>query len=354
MSRRRNSPEEEEEDENYYDEEEELERRQFFENRPIYPNLDRPPEFEFLTPESYRLEQERVQRQQLNPPRRVDAMHVHTVFDSIKENTAEIMETLGGPHPDLYMFQIGPEELVLGFHGNFVRILEKHYTSPMLEIQLDKLLQITNKLELVQDEILHDELISCIFTGIQFVLRQPDIFQKYYADIFIEDTYNAYDPPIRVEGDRTPPPPISCPKGIAERMLFSVADACLFYCTAWKKKLKQKKNRTKKKKSKTLVVGGGKEKDISQFKRCANPVYRKLIRLFKKEVPDLNLLTSEWGLIFEDTELMEIMTPDDLKNHFIRFMTNKYKAYGITQTDKIMARANQFEQLKVFERKAFL
>lgn len=269
------------------------------------------------------------------------AFHVHDVFDSIRDNAYEIMDSLGGPHPDLYIFQIGPKELLTGFYEWCVRILRKHYSSPKLEIEMDKLLKIIQKLELAKQEYLQSENISIIFTAIQFVIRQPDVFQKYYVDLFIEDTFNAYH-----GKDDT----ISCPKGIVERIIFAIADACLLYCVTYKKKRKPKKNKTRKTTRSNNTTRGG----VSQYKKCDNPLYRKLIRLFKKEVPDINVLTSEWARILDDTEGIANMTAAELKINFIDFMTRKYKSYGLTQqTEKIKERADHFEELLVFEKKAF-
>jgi hypothetical protein len=256
------------------------------------------------------------------------------------------METLGGPHPDLYIFKIGPTECLKGFHESCVRILKKNYSSQKLETELDKLKKIITKLDLAKEYHLHNENISSVFTSIQFVMRQSDVFQKYYVDLFIEDTFNAYDGKENA---------ISCPKGIVERMLFAIADACLLYCITYKKKRKQKKNKTRKKKTgqprNTVVLNS--TQYVSQYKKCDNPIYRRLIRLFKKEVPDINSLTREWGRIFEDTDEVAKMSAEELKKNFINFMSRKYFSYGLTHTEKIMERANQFEELKVFEKKAF-
>ena len=279
-----------------------------------------------------------------HPPAPGIAFHVHDVFDNIRENAHEIMDSLGGPHPDLYIFQIGSKELLTGFYEWCVRILRKHYSSPKLEIEMDKLFQIVQKLELAKREYLQSENISVIFTAIQFVIRQPDVFQKYYIDLFIEDTFNAY------HGKEDT---ISCPKGIVERILFAIADACLLYCVTYKKKRKPKKHKTRKSDTRTQnnTTRGGVS---SQYKKCDNPLYRKLIRLFRKEVPDINVLTSEWARIFDDTEGIANMTAAELKINFIDFMTRKYKSYGLTQqTDKIKERADHFEELQVFEKKAF-
>lgn len=324
-------------------------RRQWLGYDQNHPNLNDEPDFIFPSPETYRRQQQLLQNPQTPPLAPGIAFHVHDVFDNIRDNEREIMETLGGPHPDLYIFEIGPTELVKGFHESCVRILRKHYSSQKLVTELDKLKKIITKLDLAKEYHLHNENISSVFTSIQFVMRQPDVFQKYYVDLFIEDTFNAYN------GKEDT---ISCPKGIVERMLFAIADACLLYCITYKKKRKQKKNKTRKNKTgqprNTVIPGGSNStQNISQYKKCDNPIYRKLIRLFKKEVPDINSLTREWARIFEDTDEVANMGAEELKKNFIKFMTRKYISYGLTQTNKIMERANQFEELKVFEKKAF-
>lgn len=335
MSRRQYTPptppsEEYEMDQN------EMQRQWLMENHPNHNN-----DFIFMTPETYQQEQEQLQR--IPPPAGI-AFHVHNVFDNIKENAYEIMDTLGGPHSDLFIFQIGAEELLMGFHETCIRILERHYTSPKLEVELDKLSQILNKLNLVSQEFLSNENISNIFTAIHFVKRQPDVFQKYYVDLFIQDTFYAYN------GVKDT---ISCPRGIVERTFFAIADACLIYCTSWKKRRKQKKKTKKNTHVTNTTRGGGRKTDISQYKRCDNPIYRKLIRLFKKEVPDLNELSKEWGVLFEDTEEIAKMSAEELKKNFIDFMTRKYKLYGITQIDNIIQRADHYEEEGVFTRKEF-
>lgn len=278
------------------------------------------------------------------------AYHVHDVFDNIRENAYLITDTLGGPHTDLILFKIGIEEFLNGFYGICSQILHRHYSSPIYERELDKVSQIINKLDRARNEFLSEENISSMFTWIQFVLRQPDVFQKFYIDVFIEDTFNAYN------GNKDT---ISCPKGIVERVLFSIADACILYCVSFKKPRKNK-NKQKNKNKTSKTVGGGKHNTTmkggkwkSMYRTCDNPIYRKLIRLFKKEVPDLNSLSQEWAIILEDTNEMAKMSAEDLKANFIEFMTRKYKLFGLTQTDQINKRAIQYEEAHIFENKGF-
>ena len=281
----------------------------------------------------------------INAPTLGIAYHVHNVFENIKENEYLITDTLGGPHSDLHLFIIGTEEFLNGFFGSCSQILQRHYPSPIYEQQLNKMSLILNKLDRARNEYLSEENISNMFTWIQFVLRQPDVFQKYYIDVFIEDTFHAYNGKTDT---------ISCPKGIVERVLFAIADACILYCVTFKKPRKKKnKNKTSRRghTNHSTTMRGGKWK--SMYSKCDNPVYRKLIRLFKKEVPDLNSLSQEWAIILEDTDEMAKITPVNLKANFIAFMTRKYALFGLTQTDQISKRAIQYEEAKIFENKSF-
>jgi hypothetical protein len=224
--------------------------------------------------------------------------------------------------------------------------LKKHYDKDTYHTKLDQLSQILNKLSLARNEYLTEYNISSMFTGIQFVMRQPDVFQKYYVDLYIEDTFFAYN-----GAEDT----ISCPKGIVHRVTLAIADACLLYCVNFKKprkKTKKNKNRSKKKNNVTVVnMNGGKFK--SMYNKCDNAIYRKLIRLFKKEVPDLNSLSKEWAAILNDPVEIAKMSAEDLKMNFIHFMTKKYRLYGLTQTDQINKRAQQYEEAQIFERREF-
>ena len=281
------------------------------------------------------------------------AYHVHNAFDNIEDNLNQINDTLGGPHFNLTSFNIGNsgDDFMNGFYECCVQILERHYTGDAFHTRTDKLSQILDKLAFARREYLTVNNIQAMFTWIQFVLRQPDAFQKYYVDLYIEDTFHAY------EGQNDT---ISCPKGIVHRVLLAIADACLLYCVNFKKprkKTKKKKNGTgKSKKNRTFTqqqpqITGGKFK--SMYSKCDNPIYKKLIRLFKKEVPDLNSLSQEWAVILDDSAEIATMSAEDLKLNFIKFMKRKYKLYGLIQTDQIMKRATEYEEAEIFKRKEF-
>ena len=67
----------------------------------------------------------------------------------------------------------------------------------------------------------------------QFVFQQPAIFQANYVETFIGDTYHAYDGTENT---------ISCVNGITERMLLYIGDACMMYCTMFKKNTGENRN----------------------------------------------------------------------------------------------------------------
>jgi hypothetical protein len=302
------------------------------------------------------------------------AYHVHNVFENIKDNYEKIIEALGGRIQLELLPMVGPNELIAGLDSLFATIIMRKYGTPFKEgAEYFKVNKILDKLWRAKREFLGDHIRNEIFTWIQFVIRQPDSFQFEYIDCFINDTFFAYDG----IGDN-----ISCPKGISERLLLSIADACILYCIQYKKKNKKKTKRTeKKKKAKTKkkeklltaarrditvnqrptsapnqrpasapnqrpIAGGMK----SEFVKCDNLTYRKLIHLFKKEVPDMNELTKEWSVIFTGT-LADTMTTAQIKQEFIDFMERKYKLYGLNYSAAINRRADEFDE--IFERREF-
>lgn len=276
------------------------------------------------------------------------AYQVHNVFENIQDNYEEIIDVLGGRIQLEILPMVGPDELISGLDSLFATIIMRKYGTPFKEgVEYLKVNKVLHKLLRAKREFLGDYVRNEIFTWIQFVIRQPDSFQFEYIDCFIEDTFFAYDG----AGDNT-----SCPKGISERLLLSIGDACILYCSQYKKKNKKKtkraeknkKAKTKKANSVAAILTGGNHK--SAFVKCDNPTYRKLIRLFKKEVPDMNELTKEWSVIFAGP-LAETLTTAQIKQEFIDFMERKYKLYGLNQLAAIKRRADEFDE--IFERREF-
>ena len=340
---------------------------------PTPPTPPSPPSPEYLdqfdAQQLWYDEQMRGQRDYVDHPG--VAFHVHRAFNNIRENLAEIMETLGGVDPNLYKEQ---NDMLNEFYWFCSDVLhddlpvkrkeaESRLNGKKLE---DELKTIDDNFETSQKELkgiisklgdnpntLSQGNISNMTTWLNFLLQQPPLFQIHYVEIFIPDTYHAYDGMTDT---------ISCIPGILERMLFSIADACILHCLHFKKKQRRKpksstkkrkdreknKERIKQAKRKTAMKGGAR----SLYKLCDNLVYRKLIRLFKKEVPDLNSLSKDWAVILDDKEIAA-MTPDNLKQHFIEFMVRQYERYGIKQTDQINKRADEYEEAQVFLRKEF-
>lgn len=277
------------------------------------------------------------------------AYQVHNVFENIKENYETIMKEFGGRVFLDTIANVGPDDLIGALDLVFAEIISRRDNTPLRTgPEYDKVNQVLNRLWLARKELLNEHFRNEIFTWFQFVMRQPDSFQFQYITCFIEDTFFAYN-----NGDS-----ISCPKGIRERLLMSIADACVLYCSQYKKKHKRKTKNTIKKNTKarrekkktakklaTLVRGGG-----SLFQKCDNPIYRKLIRLFKKEVPDINELTKEWAVIFTGG-LADSLTTAQIKQEFIDFMERKYTLYGLNNSVAIQIRADSFDE--IFERREF-
>ena len=285
------------------------------------------------------------------------AWQVHNVFENIKENYEKIIHEFGGRVYLDILTSVGPDELINGLDLFFAEIISKRDNTPLRDgPEYTKIKKILNRLWLAKQEYLDSHFRNEIFTWFQFVMRQPNSFQFQYVTCFIEDTFFAYD-----NGDT-----LSCVKGIRERLLLSIADACVLYCTQYKKKHKPKTKNTKKKKTiarrlkqKTAkklatlarlqmnqTMGGA----VSEFKKCDNPTYRRLIRLFKKEVPDMNELTKEWAVIFTGG-LADSLTTKQIKDEFIDFMERKYTLYGIDNSVAIQIRADSFDD--IFERREF-
>lgn len=275
------------------------------------------------------------------------AWHIHNVFDNIKENYEEIMDVFGGRIRLDILQTIGPTEFIVALDLFFATAISRKYGTPFQQgEEYHKVSQVLNRLYLANKEFLTPSQRNEIFTWIQFVMRQPDAFQFEYIDLFINDTFLAYD-----TGDDK----LSCPKGISERLLLSIGDACVLYCFQYKKKNKkktkqtEKNKKTKKRKTARNIVGeitGGKP----EFANCDNATYRKLIRLFKKVVPNMNDFTKEWSVIFTG-ELAETMTTAQIKQSFIDFMERKYKLYGLNKSAAIRIRADEFDE--IFERREF-
>ena len=313
--------------------------------------------YELVYHNAAELEQQQQAQQEQQAQQHGMAWHVHNVFENIKDNYEEIMEVFGGRINLDILQTVGPLEFIKALDLFFSHTISNKYGTAFQQgEEYNKVSQVLNRLYLANREFLTPSQRNEIFTWIQFVMRQPDAFQFEYIDLFINDTFLAYD-----TGDDK----LSCPKGITERLLLSIADACILYCFQYKKKNKKKTKQTEKNKTKkrimksrartarniqTTVIGteiiGGKP----EFANCDNPTYRKLIKLFKKVVPDMNDLTKDWSVIFND-ELSAKMTTAQIKQSFIDFMERKYKLYGLNKSAAIKKRADEFDEF--FEQKGF-
>jgi hypothetical protein len=272
-----------------------------------------------------------------NEPMDGVAYQVHNVFNNIKENLTDIYKKLGKPELSFKkyddLFDLPPDLFMLYLqHKFFGKIIDNYDDNNKIEEYKQKIEQILLKFWSAGDLLITSESMNNMFNWTQFVLRQPKQFQTAYFECYLQDTYNAYD------GDSDN---ISCPKGIYERLLFAIGDACIIYCTQYEKK---KENQTRKKK---MTINYD-----SLYKNCEKSKYIHLIRLFKKEIPDINELTKQWSSILESDEGKK-MDPDALKKNFIEFMNKTYKRYGLNKEDEIEKRANDLEAASIFKDKQF-
>lgn len=272
-----------------------------------------------------------------------NAYLVHNAFNNIKDNFPKISKALGKPTISFKkfneMFMVLQDQFMMYLQDHFFRMLIGRKTNSSQDRQeyLEQVEQILQKLY-EAGNFVSSETMNNMFNWSQFVLRQPTDFQIAYFDCFLEDTYNAYD--SDTDG-------ISCPKGIYERMLFSIGDACVIYCTEYEKKKKsatKKSNSGSSKKNKT--VG----RFNSLYSNCEKSKYIKLIKLFKKEIPEMNDLIQQWSSILDRDEGKN-MEPKLLKENFIAFLKNTYLRYGIDNTKKINQMAEDLDY--VFKNKEF-
>jgi hypothetical protein len=274
------------------------------------------------------------------------AYHVHNVFDNIRDNLDEITKTLGSPTMTFRefneYFKITPKQFEIYLIEEVFKTFIVHKTpnNTQRDEYLEKVEAVIFKLYQARKNYMTDHHITSMFFWTQFVLRQPKVFQLHYFDCFLEDTFTAYDGGINMDN-------ISCPKGIYERFLLAIADACILYCTEFKKQRKRKTRKKKQIQTEKQETRGGMK---SMYNTCDKPKYVKIIRLFKKEVPDMNTLTQEWSSIFKEEEGKK-MNAVQLKSHFIEFMDRSYKRYGLNNRTQIEERAKDLEY--AFEAKVF-
>jgi hypothetical protein len=279
------------------------------------------------------------------------AYQIHNVFANIRENMDEIFKTMGGKLT-VFPLDLSKNDFFYCMKWSFRYCIVNGPEGIVYEKKVNQILNKLHLSSLIQPpKVPYDGLCDDIFTWQQFVMRQPQEFRTHYVRCFVEDTYYAYDGEDGEDGGG-----ISCVEGIYERILTSIGDACILYCTEFKKKNK-KKRKTKKKtngKSKSSTrstsQAGGNYK--SKFHTCDNPVYRKLIKLFKKEIPDINELTKEWSKILEH-EISASLTETQLKTNFIQFVNKKYTLYGLDKKDIVEKRANELEEAGIFANREF-
>ena len=165
---------------------------------------------------------------------------------------------------------------------------------------------------------------------IQFVSRQEDNFIEQYIRTLVDDCLNAYG-----DGQQ------SCLKGMTERIVTVLGEV-----------------------ARILTIGQNKD---DQNKDHQKPIYIELKTLFnigddgEDESIDFNGLVQEWSTTYlEDgekhNELLVLTEKEQRKQHFIDFMTNKYKAsdkYNDDVYKKISKAVEDYDNAGVFDRGSF-
>jgi hypothetical protein len=165
---------------------------------------------------------------------------------------------------------------------------------------------------------------------IQFVSRQEDNFIEQYIRTLVDDCLNAYG-----DGQQ------SCLKGMTERIVTVLGEV-----------------------ARILTIGQNKD---DQNKDHQKPIYVELKTLFnigddgEDESIDFNGLVQEWSTTYlEDgekhNELLGLAEGEQRKQHFIDFMTNKYKAsdkYNDDVYKKISKAVEDYDNAGVFDRGSF-
>lgn len=281
------------------------------------------------------------------------AYQVHNAFNNIKENLPKIKKIIGSPNNSFQHFHMNFDIEYSQFmnylliHVFQFIINKKGLSTEEFTINMDKIYELLTKLYYAGNTFLTKECMTNMYNWTQFVLRQPDIFQIHYFDCFLQDAYQAYDGPG--SDDNT-----SCVKGIYERLLFSIADACILYCTEFKKNKKSSRSNSPSKSNSTSSrkkrkrKNGGTVKQLGGFKSsysdCEKGKYAKLIVLFKKEIPDLNDLTKEWAEKVLEKSVGQNMSPASLKQNFIEYVDGEYKKYGLNdRREEVEKRAEQLQ-----------
>ena len=163
----------------------------------------------------------------------------------------------------------------------FTNFINQHFTKDKPN-SIKKLNKILEKLSGSERKKSDNELIG---KSVDFVMKQSKEFIDFYIRAFIQDCYHAYS----VEDG------LSCVKGIIERFVFIVGDAAFAMCPD----------------------------------DCDNETYTDLKKLFGKNKADKNELTQQWADTYlysdENKHILENMSKEQRKEHYINFMENEYK-----------------------------
>jgi hypothetical protein len=162
------------------------------------------------------------------------------------------------------------------------------------------------------------DILALAILTISFAKSISTEFYKTYITLFIDDSFEAYGNRGSIDA--------SCPKGIIERIVFSLYTASIVECP-----------------------------DITSIEVCQEP-YKSLIKIIGPAMPvhlDFNGLTKEWFENFSHkvTGKTEEERVKNRKNSYIEFMSSKLKIL-VSNTpennDRIAKDADNFETAGLF------
>ena len=224
------------------------------------------------------------------------AYEVHNTFIPFLKKRAKYLEIIDQPEPSFELANLDQY-----INDNFINGIKSLF--PLDSIKLHQYTTLFTKF-MPSLALMTDEAKILVAKSISFVFSQGDDFIIKYINVWLDESFNAYDGP----GDNT-----SCVNGIIERLILSVINVAHEVCT-----------------------------DIT---KC-NPKYEELSKLNRNF--DINQLAKEWWLSDEniDKYTHEAGSGPDRRNAFITYLTKEATTLGIDDQetmDKIKKYADEID-----------
>jgi uncharacterized protein YjbI with pentapeptide repeats len=206
------------------------------------------------------------------------AYEVHNTFTPLVAKREEYLDIIAQPEPSFKLAKLN-EDIYKKFIDEIKRLFPK---VPGGINKRDQFTTLYNKF-MPSLALMKDETKILVAKSLSFVFSQDDDFKREYINIWLDESFNAYDGP----GDTT-----SCVNGIIERLILTVINAAVALC--------------------------------SDDTKCTSQ-YEALIKLTKKF--EINEVAMEWW----DPEYKgrtHLETAEERRNDFIRFLIEKAEEQG--------------------------